>query len=50
MAEPIYRWVCTHCRAAGVAESPEMARLSVDTHVSLFHAGALPRLLRRRRS
>ena len=40
MAEPIVRWVCTYCQASGVAESPEMARLTVDTHVSLFHTPA----------
>ncbi len=40
MPEPIYRWVCTYCDASGEAESSEMARLAVDTHVSLFHAPA----------
>lgn len=38
MVEPTYRWVCTYCEASDVAESPEMARLAVDIHVSVFHA------------
>jgi hypothetical protein len=38
VSEPIYRWECTICDAAGVSESPEMARLSVDTHVAVAHA------------
>jgi hypothetical protein len=40
MGEPIYRWMCTYCRASDLAESPEMARLAVDVHVSLFHTPA----------
>ncbi len=39
MNEPIYRWECTICDAAGVAESSEMARLAVDTHVAVAHPG-----------
>jgi hypothetical protein len=35
--EPIYRWKCTICDAAGVAESSEMARLTVDAHVAVAH-------------
>jgi hypothetical protein len=37
MGEPTYRWICTYCEASDVAESPEMAKLAVDVHVSLFH-------------
>jgi hypothetical protein len=35
--EPIYRWECTFCDAAGVSESSEMARLTVDAHVAVAH-------------
>lgn len=38
MVEPTYRWVCTHCDASDLVESPEMARLAIDVHVSVFHA------------
>jgi hypothetical protein len=38
VVEPTYRWVCTYCEASDAAESPEMARLAVDVHVSVFHA------------
>ena len=38
MVEPTYRWVCTHCEAWDLVESPEMARLAIDVHVSVFHA------------
>jgi hypothetical protein len=38
--EPTYRWVCTYCEATDLAESPEMARLAIDVHVSVFHAPA----------
>ena len=38
MVEPTYRWVCTFCEASDVVESPEMARLAIDVHVSVFHA------------
>jgi hypothetical protein len=38
VVEPTYRWVCTHCEASDLAESPEMARLAIDVHVSVFHA------------
>jgi hypothetical protein len=41
MAEPTYRWVCTYCDASGMAESSEMARLTVDIHVSVQHPHAL---------
>ena len=37
MATATYRWVCTYCDASDLAESPEMAKLAVDVHVSLFH-------------
>lgn len=37
MNEPIYRWECTFCDAAGVSESSEMARLTVDAHVAVAH-------------
>ena len=37
MAEASFRWVCTYCDASDLAESPEMAKLAVDVHVSLFH-------------
>jgi len=37
MGEPTYRWTCTYCDASDVVESPEMAKLAVDVHVSLFH-------------
>jgi hypothetical protein len=35
--EPIYRWECSFCQAAGVAESSEMARLTVDAHLAVAH-------------
>jgi hypothetical protein len=38
VVEPTYRWVCTHCEASDLVESPEMARLAIDVHVSVFHA------------
>lgn len=44
MGEPIYRWVCTYCQVSDVVESPEMARLAVDVHVSLFHTPASKRV------
>jgi hypothetical protein len=37
--EPIYRWECTFCDAAGVSESSEMARLTIDAHVDVAHPG-----------
>ena len=40
MASATYRWVCTYCDASDLAESPEMAKLAVDVHVSLFHGPA----------
>ena len=40
MGEPIFRWVCTFCDASGEAESSEMARLAVESHVSMFHSPA----------
>jgi hypothetical protein len=44
--EPIYRWECTFCDAAGVSESSEMARLTIDAHVAVAH----PDQVRERRS
>jgi hypothetical protein len=38
VVEPTYRWVCTYCEASDLVESPEMARLAIDVHVSVFHA------------
>jgi hypothetical protein len=40
MGEATYRWICTYCDTSDVAESPEMAKLAVDVHVSLFHGPA----------
>jgi hypothetical protein len=40
VVEPTYRWICTYCEATDLAESPEMARLAIDVHVSVFHAPA----------
>ena len=40
VVEPRYRWVCTFCDTSDLAESPEMARLAIDVHVSVFHARA----------
>lgn len=37
MAKASFRWVCTYCEVSDLAESPEMAKLAVDVHVSLFH-------------
>jgi hypothetical protein len=37
MAKASFRWVCTYCDASDLAESPEIAKLAVDVHVSLFH-------------
>ena len=39
MSEPIYRWECTLCDAAGVSESSEMARLTIDAHLAVAHPG-----------
>jgi hypothetical protein len=39
VSEPIYRWECTLCDAGGVAESSEMARLNVNTHLAMAHPG-----------
>jgi hypothetical protein len=44
--EPIYRWECTFCDAAGVSESSEMARLTIDAHLAVAH----PDQARERRS
>jgi hypothetical protein len=38
VAEPTYRWFCTYCEASDLMESPEMARLAIDVHVSVLHA------------
>jgi hypothetical protein len=35
--EPIYRWECTFCGVAGVSESSEMARLTIDAHLAVAH-------------
>jgi hypothetical protein len=35
--EPIYRWECSFCGAAGAAESSEMARLTIDAHLAVAH-------------
>jgi hypothetical protein len=40
--EPIYRWQCTICDAAGVSETSELARQTVDTHVAVAHAADAP--------
>jgi hypothetical protein len=40
--EPIYRWECTICDASGVAESSEMARLTVTAHVAVAHPANPP--------
>ena len=40
MNEPIYRWECTICEAAGEAESSELARRAIDAHVALVHPAA----------
>ena len=37
MKEPLYRWVCTMCGISDEAESPEMARLNIDVHMSVVH-------------
>jgi hypothetical protein len=37
MKEPLYRWVCTMCGISDEAESPEMARLNIDVHMSVAH-------------
>jgi hypothetical protein len=44
--EPIYRWECSFCDAAGVSESSEMARLTIDAHLAVAH----PDRARERRS
>ncbi len=41
--EPTYRWVCTYCDAFGMAESPEMAQLAVEVHLSVQHPQAVER-------
>jgi hypothetical protein len=41
MAEPTYQWVCTYCDASGVAESPEMAQLGIEVHLSIQHPHAV---------
>ena len=41
MVEPAFQWVCTYCDAFGTAESPEMAQLAVEIHLSVQHPHAL---------
>jgi hypothetical protein len=41
MAEPTFQWVCTYCDASGTAESPEMAQLAIEVHLSVQHPQAL---------
>jgi len=41
MVEPTFQWVCTYCDAAGTSESPEMAQLAVEVHLSVQHPHAL---------
>ena len=43
MVEPTFQWVCTYCDAFGTAESPEMAQLAVEVHLSVQHPHALER-------
>jgi hypothetical protein len=43
MVEPTFQWVCTYCDAFGTAESPEMAQLAVEVHLSVQHPQALDR-------
>jgi hypothetical protein len=40
--EPTYEWVCTYCDASGMAESPEMAQLGIEVHLSIQHPHAVP--------
>jgi hypothetical protein len=37
MVEPTFQWVCTYCDAFGASESPEMAQLAVEVHLSVQH-------------
>ena len=41
MVEPTFQWVCTYCDASGTSESPEMAQLAVEVHLSVQHPHAL---------
>jgi hypothetical protein len=41
MVEPTFEWVCTYCDAFGTSESPEMAQLAVEIHLSVQHPHAL---------
>ena len=41
MVEPTFQWVCTYCDASGTSESPEMAQLAVEVHLSVRHPHAL---------
>ena len=41
MVEPAFQWVCSFCDAFGPAESPEMAQLAVEVHLSVQHPHAL---------
>ena len=41
MVEPTYRWVCSYCDASGLAESPEMAQLGIEVHLSVQHPHAI---------
>ena len=40
MAEPTYG-VCAYCDASGIAESPEMAQLGIEVHLSIQHTHAV---------
>jgi hypothetical protein len=41
VVEPTFQWVCTYCDASGTSESPEMAQLAVEVHLSVQHPHAL---------
>ena len=41
MVEPTFQWVCTYCDTFGTSESPEMAQLAVEVHLSVQHPHAL---------
>jgi hypothetical protein len=41
MVEPTFQWVCTYCDASGTSESPEMAQLAVEVHLSVQHPHVL---------
>ena len=43
MVEPTFQWVCTYCDASGTSESPELAQLAVEVHLSVRHPHVLER-------